>query len=332
MDIHFYRLAILKKITPLAALVFLAACNLPRPEPTAVPSPILPFPSLINSPAPAETEQPLLSGKIVYTCQPSKLSGFNHICMMNPDGGEQVQLTTDDTADHFFASFAPDGESIVFSSNQTGDYEIYEMDLAGIQTRLTDSISAFAPAISPDGNEIVYSFSPGPEMTDSQLWRMGRDGSDRFPLTNLDGGAWDAVWSPDGGRILFASMLGENVQLFTINANGSDLRQVTTNEGLRGRSDWSPLGNLMSTYIGTLWSREIAVFAPDGSNLTFITDGGNNLAPSFSPDGEWIVFTSYLDHFQKADGCEIYIIRIDGSDRRRLTDNDFCDWQPRWGK
>ena len=62
-----------------------------------------------------------------------------------------------------------------------------------------------------------------------------------------------------------------------------------------------------------------------------LTDGLNNLAPSFSPDGNWITFMSYRDHPQQALGCEIYIMRVDGSDVRRLTDNDICDWQPRWG-
>ena len=41
---------------------------------------------------------------------------------------------------------------------------------------------------------------------------------------------------------------------------------------------------------------------------------------------------SYRDHFWEEFGCEIYIMRTDGTDVRRLTDNDTCDWQPRWGR
>jgi Tol biopolymer transport system component len=83
--------------------------------------------------------------------------------------------------------------------------------------------------------------------------------------------------------------------------------------------------------VGFSWDREITLFDIDGSNPRAITDGGNNLAPSFSPDGKWIVFMSYRDHPRRTLGCEIYIMRVDGSDVRRLTDNDICDWQPRWG-
>jgi Tol biopolymer transport system component len=69
----------------------------------------------------------------------------------------------------------------------------------------------------------------------------------------------------------------------------------------------------------------------DGSNVQQVTDGGNNLAPSFSPDGGWIVFTSYRDRYRDENGCEIYIMNLDGDRTIRLTDNETCDWQPRWG-
>jgi hypothetical protein len=56
---------------------------------------------------------------------------------------------------------------------------------------------------------------------------------------------------------------------------------------------------------------------------------GNNLAQLLA---RWarITFTSYRD-YQEENGCEIYIMRTDGSQVTRLTDNNTCDWQPRWG-
>jgi len=102
--------------------------------------------------------------------------------------------------------------------------------------------------------------------------------------------------------------------------------------GIRGRNDWSPDGQTLSTYIGSAWDRDIYTFDLNGENVRQLTDGFGNLAPSFSPDGRWITFMSYRDHLRQDLGCEIYIMRVDGSDPRRLTDNDICDWQPRWGQ
>lgn len=315
--------------------ILLASCNLPDPIQTQdIPDSTLTISFNAEiSPSPtieSSATSITINGKIVFTCQVTKESISNQLCLINPDGTGWRQLTDDLNSDHFFASFSPDGESIVYSSNKSGSYNIWEIELNGMQTQLTDSGFAFAPAVSPDNSKIVYTYNPGGQLSDAQLWMMDRNGGNRYPLTGLDGGAWDVTWSPDGDRILFASQIGENVQLFTLSVSGDDIQLVTILEGLRGRNDWS-IDGLLSTYIGTSWNREIVTFDVDGKNVTYITNGGNNLAPSFSPDGEWIVFTSYIDNYLDDHGCEIYIMKKDGTEQRRLTENDYCDWQPRWG-
>jgi TolB protein len=70
----------------------------------------------------------------------------------------------------------------------------------------------------------------------------------------------------------------------------------------------------------------------DGSSVRQLTpSGGNSQGPSFSLDGQWVAFTAYFDKYGDDHGCEIYIIRTDGTDLRRLTNNGYCDYQPRWG-
>jgi len=269
------------------------------------------------------------TGKIVFTRQ---MFGENHdqICLMNADGSGQRRLTSDSSLEHFYSSLAPDGNSVVFSTNQSGNFEIYEMDLKGNQTRLTFGFGdLYAPEISPDGRRIVFANGSGQY---SSIWVMDRDGSNPHEIfSNYGSDAVDPTWSPDGMQILFALGVGNDRQLFIMNRDGTNVRLVSSTFRTRGRSDWSPDGRTIAAYSGDPWMREIFLMRTDGSDLHQISSGGNVQAPSFSPDGQWIAFTGYIDRMQDEEGCEIYIMRLDGSDVRRLTNNTYCDWQPRWG-
>lgn len=275
-------------------------------------------------------------GRIAFTCQLDQNADHQQICMVDSYGSGYRQLTYDSEYSHGFPSFTPDGGSLVYVSNRTGSYEIFELDLERYQeTQLTENLGDLAePAISPRGDRIVFTnrkdYADKPYAGNS-LWIMGRSGERPRRLVGLPWGyAWDPAWSPDGEQILFASNREGDIQLYIVDAEGGIPVRLNRIESLRGRSDWSSAGQI-ATVAGESWTREILVMNADGTDVQTITKSGNNLAPSFSPDGEWIAFTSYRDHYEDEQGCEIYIMRRDGSDVRRLTDNDYCDYQPRWG-
>jgi len=298
------------------------------------------LPSATLSPSPLPTQTPLPSGiwgKIAFTCQIFKNNLKNQICLMDANGANQVRLTTADNADHAWPSLSPDGRSVIFAANNSGEYEIYEMDLADRKaTPLTSSLRNSGPSISPNGKYVVYIHKVGEFR---QLWLMDRNGNHQHLLIGSDQwGAWDGAWSPDSQHILFASDMQGEIELFTVDLNGQNLEQIThiaqnypSDQRLRGRNDWSPDGQWIATYLGESWNWEIFLSTTEGTQPHTITSGGNNLAPSFSPNGEWITFTSYRDRYGDDHGCEIYIMRTDGSQVQRLTNNDYCDWQPRWG-
>lgn len=321
------------------------ACNFPVYAPPILETPVAlspmnPTPGLsvetgtaIPPFEPVQTVVPSVGGKIVFTCQIFKVQAANQICIVNADGSGLRRLTTDDNRQHFYPSLAPDGQSVLYASFvEANVYDIYEMTFDGQVTRLTRDLGvAVAPEVSPDGRLIAFTrWTP---QTTYGIWVMNRDGSNpRQVFGPPYGSGWDPTWSPDGSRILFASDMGGSVQLYTVDLDGKNLRKVTDMPALRGRSDWSPDGRSLVTYSGEPWHREIYLLNADGSNVRQIgLPGGNSQGPSFSPDGAWVAFTSYFDHYGDEHGCEIYIMRVDGSDLRRLTDNDYCDYQPRWG-
>ena len=305
------------------------------PTRTTAPSPTVtrtPAPSRTATSIPTATEllpdlNAEVEGMIVFTCQIFLDEERDQICVINVDGSGWRRISTEDNTHYFYASFAPDNQTIIYSRKSSDTYQIYEMDLYGNETRISWlSGDHYAPAISPDGQQIAFTYNDG---VTQQGWVMNRDGSNPEQLMAGSVDSWDPAWSPDGSMILFASDMGGNVQLYTTSKTGNGLNQLTSLTNLRGRSDWSVFDQI-ATYQGPSWEREIVVLDLEGGATQTITNGGNNLAPSYSPDGNWITFTSYMDRYNDWNGCEIYIMRIDGSDIMRLTDNAYCDWQPRW--
>jgi len=289
-------------------------------EPTKTPRPIV-------SPSPTPNPE-VPTGKIAYVCQVFKVQYGDQICIMNADGSQQRRLTSEDYTRHFYPSMAPDGKSVVYAQfGGENVYDIYEITLTGKVTQLTDGLGILtAPEISPEGNQIA--FTHGFPDGSHEIWVMNRDGSNPHRVHKS---GWDPTWSPRGDEILFASDMDGSVQMYILNLETGKTRQVNEMSLLRGRTDWSVQDEIV-TYSGKAWHRELFLMQADGTHVHQITpEGGNSQGPSFSPDGNWVAFTAYFDHYNDIHGCEIYIMRTDGSDLRRLTDNEYCDWQPRWG-
>lgn len=101
--------------------------------------------------------------------------------------------------------------------------------------------SVSGPRLSPDGRQILYTRGWVDKVNDrreSSLYLMNADGS--RPRKLLDGGS--AEWSPDGTRIAFNSLRNGQFDIFVMNLDGTDVRQLTTNPGKDFLPRWSPDG------------------------------------------------------------------------------------------
>ncbi len=157
--------------------------------------------------------------------------------LTNADGSAQRMVV----ADGFVGKWSPDGMRIIYSSNKTGNHEIYTATPDGtneIRLTFTDTNESY-PEWSPDGSQIAFSVSAGEWNSNASLSTyeievMNADGSDLRLLTDNDSFDGMPRWSPDGSQIVFSSDRdeAEHFDIYVMNADGSDVRQVThTPEG-----------------------------------------------------------------------------------------------------
>jgi TolB protein len=307
-----------------------AISNINIPTPTSPPN-TPPAVNVTSTPTDAGVvpiaNYPEPTGKIVYTCS---VSG-DEVCIIHADGTGQRQLT--DSFRSSNATLSPDGKKIVYVMDNGKNSEVYEMDLAsGKTTQLTDlKKSVGSPEISPDNQYVIFHYHSG--NNNFQIWIMNRDGSDPQKFFSESGkDLHDPTWSPDGKQILIAMGKGENNQLYIIDFDGKDPILLNDSIDTRGRSDWSS-NDLISFDQGGPFMHDVYLMNSDGSDLRKVSSSGNNAqGASLSPDGNWIAFTGYTNVAEQDQAsCEIFIMRVDGSDIRPLTNNNYCDYQPRWG-
>jgi len=209
-------------------------------------------------------------------------------------------------------------------------YDIYTINRDGSDLRrLThNDVYTSEGVLSPDGKRIVFtSLKDG----DLEIYTMNADGSDVRRLTNTpgyDGGAW---WSPDGKRIVYRAnhptdstelrayrdLLSQRlvrparVELFIMNADGSDQRQITRLGGANFGPSWTPDGKRIifaSNYLAPRSGNfDLFLVNPDGTGLERLTfDESFDGFPMFSPDGTKLVWASNR-HADKPGETNVFI-------------------------
>ncbi len=258
----------------------------------------------------------------------------DQIYTMDLDGTNAQMVSTGDgrtTCGYFF----PGGESILYASTHLGGaecppepgfemgyvwavYDSYDIftanpDGSGL-TRITDTDGYDAEAtIGPDGRVVFTSVRDG----DMEIYSMNGDGSDVRRLTNRPGPDGGPFFSSDGSKIVFRgreiepgeelddfhSLLDQGLwrptalEIFAMDAQGGNLRQVTDLGGASFGPFWHPDGERI--IFSSNWHNpegrnfDLFIINQDGTGLERITFGDTfDGFPMFSPDGNQLVFAS----------------------------------------
>lgn len=342
------------RITPnriISAMMLIAACA----------------PAIVQARGPAPIQPNAPEAPIVFMSRADSPHG--ELYWMDTTG--RITRLTDNERHENNPALSHDGTRIAFHGGDEASplsWEIFVLDIAtGDETQLTDNgVIDGHPDWSPDGTRIVFgSFRDawGNPAGAADIYVMALDSGELGRLTDSPYEDNDPEWSPDGSMIVFKS--GRRTQapareeIYVMDADGSNVRQLTTTEGFGSDHDpsWSPDSQMIvfSRYEGTRpWTDivQIATLGPawielmpwnvhavtlDGeiARLTKVEHAAS--LPVYAPESDAVVYLSL--EFITRDGNPIgayhRLVRMapDGSGAHQMLPEDrhtytleYFDW------
>jgi TolB protein len=173
--------------------------------------------------------------KIAYSSSVARGNMDVYICDL--DGGNQLRLTTHSAIDSS-PCWSPDGQKIAYTSGRSGSTQIYTMNADGSnQRRLTyDGRYNDGADWSPDGRYIAYAARRGGSKTfDVKVHDIVSE--QEYYVTRDVQNDENPSFSPDSKSLAFASDRGGRYQIFTIDLDGNNMRQLTF-EGESKHPSW----------------------------------------------------------------------------------------------
>ncbi|XZE51388.1 M28 family peptidase [Planctomycetaceae bacterium SH139] len=248
--------------------------------------------------------------KMVFQSVRGAENPFYQIYMMDLETGD-LQQVSPGIGKTTCGWIHPSGEQVLFAS-----------------THEDPEAKAKQEAMLRDGPQSRYSWDYDPTY---ELFAWNRQTGEYTQLTDTEGYDAEGAYSPDGSQIVFASnrlayseKLSEREQammdmdpaymmdIYIMNADGTNLRRLTETPGYDGGPFFSPDGQRIC------WRRfsengataEIFTMRADGSDVRRLTSiGAMSWAPFFHPSGDYLVFTTNVHGFAN---FELYLVRADG--------------------
>jgi len=223
-----------------------------------------------------------------------------------------------------YPSWAPDGKTMIYHKNFKG--EIGVKPAFGIDPSFdVFSTKGIMLGYSPSGDQLVLTAG-----TTKPMMIMNSDGTNVHNVLDNDGKVITfPAWSPDGKSIVFGigGFFKRPVapgQIGLIRPDGSGLRMLTDGKASSGFASWSPDGKRLVYRVMGEGQQGLRILTIEDGKVATLTNEYDTF-PMWSPRGDQIAFCSFRDG-----DFDIYTMRTDGSEVRKLTNSRGNDAHPTW--
>lgn len=283
-----------------------------------------------------DKEGPFLSRIVVSSDRGG--NGWREIYLMDWDAANPEKITN-----HRSLTMSPawshDGKKIAYTATvqrQRGAPRNHDLFLYDIATKSRRIISFrkgmnSGASFAPDGRHLYLTIS---QTVSPDIYRMTFDGDLALRLTKGPNDAMNVepTVSPDGSKIAFSSDRSGKTMIFTMNSDGTNVKRLTHAGQFNASPAWSPDGKKIAFAGYEKDHFDIFVMNADGTGMIRLTKAtkpngrmANNEDPTFSPDGRFVAYTS-----DRSGSKQIYMSTVDGSEERRITNDRFNYFKPKW--
>ena len=263
---------------------------------------------------------------------------------MGCDGSGQTNLTNNPASDRQ-PSWASGGK-LAFSSNRDpdGGYDIYLLTLSpwSIERLTTNAADDVSPALSPDGSKVAFVSYRGSD-SDAEIYVLTVSDRNLVQITDNAAQNLDPAWSPDGAKIAFASDRDGDFDIFSANADGSDVEKIAAVSDGDSNERWPDLGEYFGDEV-ILFSSDrngdwdvYAYDEVDGLRVTTDNTGDTlDVEPSWGSSGDEFVFHTNRDvdaNFETYRANDSFgdsntNITKAGNSNSHSSDESSPDWEP----
>jgi serine/threonine protein kinase len=275
----------------------------------------------------ATTLDLLPDGRVIF----DGMSGRQNLREYALDGHSPPRWITHGTINDRQPVFAPGSEWVVFSSNRSGNLDLWAISTrSGVVRSITDDpADDWDPAFSPDGRSLLWSSNRSGNL---EIWASNPDGTGAHQVTHDGEDAQNPTQTRDGRWIVYSSANRKHPGLRKIHPDGSGAEQLA--QGAVQIPEVSPDGTY-ATYLITLRTMSIlhVIRVEDGKDMTFAVFPEPRRKTSvfpgrarWTPDGKRIIFTGQDENGLDGVFIQDFTLGKDTTSTRRPLAGFDPDW------